>query len=154
MMDGQVRAVRDVLDAHGHQDAAILGYAAKYASALYGPFREAVQSSLEGDRRTYQLDPANAREGVREAALDTEEGADIVMVKPASLYLDVLVARGRGIPRAGVGVSGERRVLDDRGGGRERLDRPRAGRARVARRRSAAPAPTRSSRTGPSRPRS
>src|SRR5688572_8203359 len=72
MMDGQVAAVRDVLDAHGHEDAAILGYAAKYASALYGPFREAVQSSLEGDRRTYQLDPANAREGIREATLDTE----------------------------------------------------------------------------------
>jgi porphobilinogen synthase len=90
MMDGQVRAVRDVLDANGHQDAAILGYAAKYASALYGPFREAVQSSLEGDRRTYQLDPANGREGVREAAIDIDEGADVVMVKPASLYLDVL----------------------------------------------------------------
>ena len=114
MMDGQVRAVRDVLDAHGHQDTAILGYAAKYASALYGPFREAVQSSLEGDRRTYQLDPANAREGAREAALDTEEGADIVMVKPASLYLDVLsrVAAASPIPVWAYQVSGEYSMIE------------------------------------------
>ncbi|MET0781344.1 MAG: porphobilinogen synthase [Microbacterium sp.] len=114
MMDGQVRAVRDVLDANGHLDAAILGYAAKYASALYGPFREAVQSSLEGDRRTYQLDPANAREGVREAALDTEEGADIVMVKPASLYLDVLsrVAAASPVPVWAYQVSGEYSMIE------------------------------------------
>ena len=90
MMDGQVAAVRDALDAAGITDTAILGYAAKYASAFYGPFREAVDSSLEGDRRTYQLDPANRREGVREVALDVAEGADIVMVKPAMSYLDVL----------------------------------------------------------------
>jgi len=114
MMDGQVRAVREVLDANGHQDAAILGYAAKYASALYGPFREAVQSSLEGDRRTYQLDPANAREGVREASIDTEEGADIVMVKPASLYLDVLsrVAAASPVPVWAYQVSGEYSMIE------------------------------------------
>ncbi|GAA3214888.1 porphobilinogen synthase [Microbacterium terregens] len=114
MMDGQVRAVRDVLDAHGHQDAAILGYAAKYASALYGPFREAVQSSLAGDRRTYQLDPANAREGVREAAIDVDEGADVVMVKPASLYLDVLsrVAAASPVPVWAYQVSGEYSMIE------------------------------------------
>ena len=100
--------MRDALDAAGHQDAAILGYAAKYASAFYGPFREAVQSSLEGDRRTYQLDPANGREGAREVDLDIDEGADIVMVKPASLYLDVLSRVAAASPRAGVGVSGQR----------------------------------------------
>ncbi len=90
MMDGQVAAVRDALDGAGYIDTAILGYAAKYASAFYGPFREAVRSSLQGDRRAYQLDPANRREGAREVALDLAEGADIVMVKPAMSYLDVL----------------------------------------------------------------
>ena len=90
MMDGQVAAVRETLDAAGRHDVALLGYAAKYASAFYGPFREAVQSSLEGDRRSYQLDPANRREGAREITLDVVEGADIVMVKPAMTYLDVL----------------------------------------------------------------
>ncbi|BDV31143.1 porphobilinogen synthase [Microbacterium terricola] len=90
MMDGQTAEVRTALDAAGHADVALLGYAAKYASAFYGPFREAVQSSLEGDRRTYQLDPANRREGAREIAFDVAEGADIVMVKPAMSYLDVL----------------------------------------------------------------
>ena len=90
MMDGQVAAVREALDAAGHADTPLLGYAAKYASAFYGPFREAVQSSLQGDRRTYQQDPANRREGIREVLLDVEEGADIVMVKPAMSYLDVL----------------------------------------------------------------
>jgi porphobilinogen synthase len=114
MMDGQVRAVRDVLDGNGHQSTAILGYAAKYASALYGPFREAVQSSLEGDRRTYQLDPANRREGVREAVLDVAEGADVVMVKPASLYLDVLsrVAAASPIPVWAYQVSGEYSMIE------------------------------------------
>jgi porphobilinogen synthase len=90
MMDGQVRAVREALDVNGYHDTAILGYAAKYASAFYGPFREAVNSSLQGDRRSYQLDPANRREGAREILLDVEEGADVVMVKPAMSYLDVL----------------------------------------------------------------
>ncbi len=90
MMDGQVAAVREALDDAGHGDTAILAYAAKYASAFYGPFREAVQSSLRGDRRTYQLDAANRREGLREVELDIAEGADVVMVKPAMSYLDVL----------------------------------------------------------------
>ena len=83
MMDGQVGAVREALDAAGLHDVAILAYAAKYASAFYGPFREAVDSQLQGDRRTYQLDPGNRREGVREVELDMDEGADVVMVKPA-----------------------------------------------------------------------
>jgi porphobilinogen synthase len=83
MMDGQVAAVREALDGAGHSGVPILAYSAKYASAFYGPFREAVQSSLKGNRRTYQLDPANRREGLREVELDIAEGADIVMVKPA-----------------------------------------------------------------------
>ncbi len=109
MMDGQVAAVRAGLDAVGHQDTVILAYAAKYASAFYGPFREAVQSSLEGDRRTYQQDYANGREAVREVALDIAEGADIVMVKPAMSYLDVVsqVASTVDIPVAAYQVSGE-----------------------------------------------
>ncbi|PJJ70549.1 porphobilinogen synthase [Diaminobutyricimonas aerilata] len=90
MMDGQVAAVRDALDSAGRTDVALLAYAAKYASAFYGPFREAVQSSLQGDRRSYQLDSGNRREGLREVELDIAEGADIVMVKPAMSYLDVL----------------------------------------------------------------
>jgi len=90
MMDGQTAAVRHALDAEGFQDVLLLGYAAKYASAFYGPFREAVDSQLQGDRRTYQLDPGNRREGVREALLDEAEGADVVMVKPAMAFLDVL----------------------------------------------------------------
>src|SRR5690606_23995938 len=83
MMDGQVAAVRRALDAAGHTRVVLLAYAAKYASAFYGPFRDAVESTLDGDRRTYQLDPANAREGLQEAITDVDEGADIVMVKPA-----------------------------------------------------------------------
>jgi len=109
MMDGQVRAVRDALDAAGHPETAILGYAAKYASAFYGPFREAVASSLQGDRRTYQQDAANRREAVREVVLDEAEGADIVMVKPAMSYLDVLreVADRATVPVAAYQISGE-----------------------------------------------
>jgi porphobilinogen synthase len=109
MMDGQVGAIRTALESAGHLDVAILAYAAKYASAFYGPFREAVDSSLQGDRRTYQQDPANAREAVREALLDVAEGADIVMVKPALGYLD-LVSRVRDavdVPVAAYNVSGE-----------------------------------------------
>ncbi|MFN8125433.1 MAG: porphobilinogen synthase [Candidatus Nanopelagicales bacterium] len=90
MMDGQVAAVRAALDDAGRSDVVLLAYAAKYASAWYGPFREAVDSALVGDRRTYQQDPANRREGVREALLDLDEGADVIMVKPAMSYLDVL----------------------------------------------------------------
>ncbi len=114
MMDHQVQAVRDALDTNGFAGTAILGYAAKYASAYYGPFREAVDSQLTGDRRTYQLDPGNRREGVREAALDEAEGADIVMVKPASSYLDVLadVAATSSIPVWAYQVSGEYAMLE------------------------------------------
>lgn len=109
MMDGQVAAIRDALDTNGHQDRAILAYAAKYASAFYGPFREAVQSSLTGDRRTYQMDGGNRREGQREVALDLEEGADIVMVKPAMSYLDVLAdtAANSDVPVWAYQISGE-----------------------------------------------
>ena len=92
MMDGQVGAVRAALDAAGRADVAVLAYAAKYASAFFGPFREAVESSLVGDRRTYQQDPANGREALREVALDVAEGADMVMVKPALGYLDVVAS--------------------------------------------------------------
>lgn len=114
MMDGQVGVVRAALDAAGHADVAVLAYAAKYASAFYGPFREAVDSSLVGDRRTYQQDPANAREGVREALLDVDEGADLVMVKPALGYLDVLrrVADAVPVPVAAYQVSGEYAMLE------------------------------------------
>jgi porphobilinogen synthase len=114
MMDGQVAAVRDALDSAGHAETPLLGYAAKYASAFYGPFREAVQSSLEGDRRTYQLDPANAREGAREVLLDVEEGADIVMVKPAMSYLDVLAdaAATSPVPVWAYQVSGEFAMIE------------------------------------------
>ena len=114
MMDGQVAAVRETLDAAGRSDVALLGYAAKYASAFYGPFREAVQSSLVGDRRTYQLDPANRREGAREIALDVAEGADVVMVKPAMSYLDVLAdaAAVSPVPVWAYQVSGEYSMIE------------------------------------------
>ena len=114
MMDGQVAAVRDALDGAGHTDTPILGYAAKYASAFYGPFREAVQSTLVGDRRTYQLDPANGREGIREVLLDVEEGADVVMVKPAMSYLDVLAeaAAVSPVPVWAYQVSGEYAMIE------------------------------------------
>lgn len=115
MMDGQVRAIRAALDSSGHTDVAVLAYAAKYASAMYGPFREAVNVSIAGggDRRRYQEDPARRREGVAEALLDVSEGADIVMVKPALHYLDVLseVARAVDVPVAAYHVSGEYSML-------------------------------------------
>jgi len=109
MMDGQVAAVRVALDREGFDDVALLAYAAKFASPLYGPFREAVDSALDGDRRTYQLDSANGRAGVREAVLDAAEGADMVMVKPGLPYLDVLaeVAAQSLVPVASYHVSGE-----------------------------------------------
>ncbi|MGB0969945.1 MAG: porphobilinogen synthase [Mycobacterium sp.] len=109
MMDGQVAAIRHGLEAAGHAETAILAYAAKFASGFYGPFREAVVSSLEGDRRTYQQEPGNAREAVHEAELDIDEGADIVMVKPAMAFLDVVraVADISPIPVAAYQVSGE-----------------------------------------------
>jgi porphobilinogen synthase len=114
MMDGQVASVRAALDAAGHADTAVLAYSAKYASAYYGPFREAVQSTLVGDRRTYQLDPANRREGVREARIDIDEGADVVMVKPAGSYLDVLaaVAAESEVPVWAYQVSGEYAMIE------------------------------------------
>ena len=109
MMDGQVAAIRAGLDVAGHQDTVILAYAAKYASAFYGPFREAVESTLQGDRRTYQQDYSNGREALREVALDVAEGADIVMVKPAMSYLDVVarVAGAVDVPVAAYQISGE-----------------------------------------------
>jgi porphobilinogen synthase len=109
MMDGQVAAIRDGLDAAGFTDVAILAYAAKFASAFYGPFREAVASTLNGDRRTYQQDSANTREAVHEISLDLDEGADIVMVKPAMSYLDIVAAAAEisAVPVAAYQVSGE-----------------------------------------------
>ena len=109
MMDGQVAAIRDGLDAAGHVDVAILAYAAKFASGFYGPFREAVGSSLQGDRRTYQQDPGNAREALHEIELDIAEGADMVMVKPAMAYLDIVRAAAdvSPVPVAAYQVSGE-----------------------------------------------
>ncbi|WP_082503371.1 porphobilinogen synthase [Nocardioides sp. Leaf307] len=114
MMDGQVRVIREALDAAEHTDVSILAYSTKYASAFYGPFREAVDSSLQGDRRTYQQDGANAREGVREALLDVEEGADMVMVKPALAYLDVLrqVRDAVRVPVAAYNISGEYSMVE------------------------------------------
>jgi porphobilinogen synthase len=109
-MDGQVRAIRDALDGSGHAAVPILSYAAKYASGFYGPFREAAQSApRSGDRAGYQMDPANAREALREVELDIEEGADAVMVKPALSYLDVIrrVADRSPVPVAAYNVSGE-----------------------------------------------
>jgi porphobilinogen synthase len=110
MMDGRVGAIREKLDDDGFENVAILSYAAKYCSAFYGPFREAAQSSPQfGDRRSYQMDPANAREALREVALDLEEGADMVMVKPAMPYLDVIqrVRETFDVPVAAYNVSGE-----------------------------------------------
>ncbi|MEU7756161.1 porphobilinogen synthase [Micromonospora sp. NPDC049101] len=114
MMDGQVGVVRRALDAAGHQDVAVLAYAVKYASAFFGPFRDAVESALEGDRRTYQQDPANLRESLREVALDVAEGADLVMVKPALPYLDVVsaVRAAVDVPVAAYQVSGEYAMVE------------------------------------------
>lgn len=110
MMDGRVRAIRDVLDASGFKSVPILSYAAKYASGFYGPFREAAESTPAfGDRRAYQMDPANVREAVKEILSDVEEGADMVMVKPALSYLDVVRAAKEvtNVPLATYNVSGE-----------------------------------------------
>jgi len=109
MMDGQVGFVRKALDDNGFQSTIILAYAAKYASGFYGPFREAVESTLKGNRATYQQDPANTAESLREVELDIVEGADIVMVKPALPYLDILwaVAQMSPVPVAAYQVSGE-----------------------------------------------
>ena len=109
MMDGQVAHVRAALDGAGYEDTIVLAYAAKYTAALYGPFREAVQSSLTGDRATYQQDPANATEALREIELDLAEGADIIMVKPAQPHLDVvaMAADVSPVPVAAYQISGE-----------------------------------------------
>ncbi|MEV1010159.1 porphobilinogen synthase [Streptomyces sp. NPDC049881] len=127
MMDGQIGVIRDALEAAGHQDVGVLAYSVKYASAFYGPFREAVNSSLKGDRRTYQQDPPNAREALRELELDVAEGADMVMVKPGMPYLDVLrsVADASPVPVAAYQISGEYAMVEaaaERGW----LDRERA----------------------------
>jgi porphobilinogen synthase len=114
MMDGRVAAIREGLDEAGFQDVAIMSYAAKYASTFYGPFREAAGSAPQfGDRRSYQMDPANADEALVEVDLDLEEGADIVMVKPALAYLDVVrrVKESFGVPLAAYNVSGEFSML-------------------------------------------
>jgi porphobilinogen synthase len=110
MMDGQVGAIRDALDSAGHHDVAILGYSAKYASALYGPFRDAAECAPQfGDRRSYQMDTSNAREAIAETLLDLDEGADMVMVKPAVAHLDVIAALRSAVdvPIAAYHVSGE-----------------------------------------------
>jgi porphobilinogen synthase len=110
MMDGQVAAIREILDNAGFENTAIMAYAVKYASGFYGPFREAAQSAPEfGDRRAYQMDPPNAREAISEAELDYSEGADILMVKPATVYLDILskVRERFDVPIAAYHVSGE-----------------------------------------------
>jgi porphobilinogen synthase len=114
MMDGQVGVIRQALDGAGHQDVGVIGYTVKYASAFFGPFREAVDSQLRGDRKAYQQDPPNVREALRELALDLEEGADIVMVKPAMSYLDVLraVAETADVPVAAYQVSGEYAMVE------------------------------------------
>jgi porphobilinogen synthase len=115
MMDGRVGAIREALDGEGFTDTAILSYAAKYASAFYGPFREAAGSAPQfGDRRGYQMDPANAEEAMREIALDIDEGADLVMVKPALAYLDV-IRRAKdafAVPIAAYNVSGEYAMIE------------------------------------------
>ncbi|WP_298862984.1 porphobilinogen synthase [uncultured Microbacterium sp.] len=114
MMDGQVAAIREALDTEGFHDTLLLAYSAKYASAFYGPFREAVDSQLTGDRRTYQMDPGNRREGLREALFDVDEGADIVMVKPAMAFLDVLreVRDAVDVPVWAYQVSGEYAMIE------------------------------------------
>ena len=114
MMDGQVGVIRRSLDAEEHGGVGILAYSAKYASAFYGPFREAANSSLTGDRKTYQQDPPNVREGVREARLDVAEGADLVMVKPALAYLDVIraVREDVDVPVAAYNISGEYSMVE------------------------------------------
>jgi porphobilinogen synthase len=111
MMDGRIGAIRDALDANGFQDVAILSYATKFASAFYGPYREAIGTAglLKGDKRTYYLDPSNATEAVRDAGLDVEEGADMLMVKPGLPYLDICRALKDtfGLPTFAYQVSGE-----------------------------------------------
>ena len=130
MMDGRVAAIRRALDAARLAETPILSYAAKYASAFYGPFREAAESAPKsGDRRGYQMDAGNAREALREIATDIDEGADMVMVKPAMPCLDVIRARARALRRAAVRLPGERRVQHAAGRDRARLARGAARRS-------------------------
>ncbi|MEG2578031.1 MAG: porphobilinogen synthase, partial [Glutamicibacter sp.] len=114
MMDGQIGVIRQALDAAGRQDVSILAYSAKYASAFYGPFREAVDSQLVGDRRTYQMDSANRSEAVLEAELDIAEGADMIMVKPAMSYLDIVrdIADISPVPVSAYQISGEYSMIE------------------------------------------
>jgi porphobilinogen synthase len=116
MMDGRVGAIREALDAAGHQDVQIMTYGAKYASAFYGPFRDAIgtNATLVGDKRTYQMDPANSDEALREVALDLDEGADMVMVKPGLPYLDIVrrVKDTFGVPTFAYQVSGEYAMIE------------------------------------------
>ncbi len=133
MMDGRIGMIRHQLDEEGHPDTAIIAYSAKYASAFYGPFREAAESTPEfGDRRGYQMDPANVREALREVELDIEEGADMVMVKPALPLPGRDPRRPRRHRHADRRLPGVGRVLDAEGGGDQRLARRARGRARVA----------------------
>ena len=128
MMDGRVGAIRSILDENSFENIPLLSYAAKYASVFYGPFREAADSAPQfGDRRSYQMDPANQREALREIALDIEEGADMIMVKPALPYLDVIQLAKLEFRRAGGSLPGQRRILDDRRRRAERLARLGAG---------------------------
>jgi porphobilinogen synthase len=131
MMDGRVGVMRRALEREGLPDVAIMSYAAKYASAFYGPFRDAVGATgaLKGDKKTYQMDPANGDEALREVATDLAEGADMVMVKPGLPYLDVCRRVKDALRRADLRLPGLGRVRDDRGGGGERLARRRAGHA-------------------------
>ena len=132
MMDGRVRAIRKLLDENNFQNTPILSYAVKYASGYYGPFREAADSAPAfGDRRSHQMDPANAREALREVELDIEEGADILMVKPAGPYLDIIrMLRDRYHAALGC-VSGERRIFCFGGGGADGVAGPPANHARI-----------------------
>ena len=153
MMDGQVAAIRAALDAGGHDQVAILAYSAKYASALYGPFRDAVDVTIAGggDRRAYQQDPRNRREALLEIAQDLAEGADMVMVKPAMTSLDVLAAARRSVRVPAGRLPRERRVRHGPGRGRGRMDRRPGRRAGAAHRPQAGRAPTSSSPTSPPR---
>ena len=133
MMDGRVAAIRHSLDAHGFQNTPILAYAAKFASVFYGPFREAAESTPQfGDRRSYQMDPANGREAMHEMELDLEEGADMLMVKPAMPYLDLIRAGARPLSGADRRVPGFGRIQHDRGRGAERLAGPGSGHDGIA----------------------
>ena len=125
MMDGRVAAIRAALDDAGFEHVHIMSYAAKYASAFYGPFRDAIgtKKTLVGDKRTYQMDPANSDEAIREVDIDIAEGADMVMVKPGMPYLDIIPTREGHVWRADVRLPGVRRIRDDHGGRAQRLDR-------------------------------